>query len=645
MSDDRKDILERLGRIDRREEGSHLIGFDFSDAFGLVHGVGKGVLSAFGAGAAAGALEDVEKSAGLLPGEQPVQAPNQPAAPTEPAQSAPPPPPTGAVVTQPDYIVLIRQDKAGKKAATGVPGLKTVTVKGGTRFEGNGYQSGDAPGKTFSFGYDHPTRIETIDSKGKRYLVSAKQIMFLGGSEKVTIDGDVANKIEEEIAGWGFLDTLAAVLTGGSSAAISIPVNQSKEMWADASKGPRRDDHDAPKAQDYTKSAAYTSAQAKLKAAQKAQADAAANLAQKKAVKSSYVPVQSTVPSFQLAPLSLPSPFSGQVMVTPPAAPAAVDTTTATTTAPAGGDVPLNPNAGPKDPDPLNPGFLVDGTPIVGADLIGEIEAVMDESNISEDFIGRLMQSDPKDIMIRSLMPATFAYDVKHHGLGIYDVVLRYPSKAPSLEAFFVAYPNAPEQVVNNAIILNDKPPENVNDSRAIAVRALMPATLAYGSRHKIGIDNFLESYPDKAPAVEAYFAANPNVDENSAKSAMARKFARVPTGFFGRPPTAPLPRGVPVGAVVRCPKCGADLSIVKAVFAGSSTVVGALFARNTPKVGKAPPRAVKVTNGTITGQCPNCGADLKLQLRAAAAPVSRQGGSSGGGLPSSVIGEIEAAL
>lgn len=46
-------------------------GFGWQDALATVHGVGKGVLSAFGAGAAGEALEDVYKKQGWLPTQAP----------------------------------------------------------------------------------------------------------------------------------------------------------------------------------------------------------------------------------------------------------------------------------------------------------------------------------------------------------------------------------------------------------------------------------------------------------------------------------------------------------------------------------------------------------------------------------------------
>ncbi len=140
-------------------------------ALGGIHLAGKLVLNAFGLGAAAQALEKLEapnlpdwaKSGGILDGGK-SKAPL-------------------SVVSRPEHVVLVRKgaDKPELVNAT------EVVLQGGKRFEGTGYKPGEGIGaRKFSFGYDDPQAVEVLVGEKKSTFTDVKQILFLGGTEGAT---------------------------------------------------------------------------------------------------------------------------------------------------------------------------------------------------------------------------------------------------------------------------------------------------------------------------------------------------------------------------------------------------------------------------------------------------------------------------
>lgn len=185
-----------------------ILGVDWNDlgknVFGGVHTAGKILASAFGAGALVAPVEQLESP--ILPEWAKSSA-------RASATSS-----DGVTVTRPDFIVVVYQDPSKKPSALQAD---AVLVVSGKRFDGNGYRSGDPVGKTFSFGYDAPSRIEVL-SKGKKAVVAdAKQVLFGGGSEgKATVMGDDdVKKLADQVVGdlasvvgfnwWSFLDPTA----------------------------------------------------------------------------------------------------------------------------------------------------------------------------------------------------------------------------------------------------------------------------------------------------------------------------------------------------------------------------------------------------------------------------------------------------
>ena len=145
------------------------IGVDWANvgktAFGVVHLAGKTVLSAFGAGAVAQPLEQMEVQAGILP---------------DWAHPGAAPPAGATTVSAPDYVVLQHRD--GKTDV--LQNVQSVLVTSGQRFAGNGYQPGDKSGKKFSFGYDAPARVDAVAKTGEKVAYAdAVKVLFLGGTE------------------------------------------------------------------------------------------------------------------------------------------------------------------------------------------------------------------------------------------------------------------------------------------------------------------------------------------------------------------------------------------------------------------------------------------------------------------------------
>lgn len=369
-----------------------IIGADMDavrSVFGVVHGVGKGLLNAFGMGGLAQGLEKVETAAGLLPNTdappvvtQPPQAPEQ----QDPPPAAIPVAPVVSgrtVVVSPDAAVLIRNLPGGHRA-TGLRGLRQVTVFGGTRFAGNGYKKDDPIGQTFSFGVDRPSRIEVINSKGRRSLVSARQILFLGGTESTAVVG--AAQYGEDMSQRSEIDLIESQVLGGP---FNSPDYRAQEWKV------------ATRPQDFAQTSTYKTAAAGLAAAQARQADALARLQRAKAP-STFTPTAPTIPSFSFSPAS--PPLAPAPISLPPIAVTDLPPPAATVEAPpSGGVVPTTTPDGrqidwgdatrpgdwtPNMSDTQNagivgsePGWLemtdVLGEDVLGEDVLGELDAVI----------------------------------------------------------------------------------------------------------------------------------------------------------------------------------------------------------------------------------------------------------------------------
>lgn len=153
-------------------------------AFGGLHTAGKIVLSAFGAGQAGEALERVESP--YLPDW--AKSPQNRQQPTQSAQPQPLSPiaPTvqtvvaETVIGRPDFVVV----STFNSKPTVYQNVSAAIVRGGDRFEGNGYKKSDGFGKTFSFGYTAPAALD-LAIQGKRVqLQNVQQVIFLGGTEQ-----------------------------------------------------------------------------------------------------------------------------------------------------------------------------------------------------------------------------------------------------------------------------------------------------------------------------------------------------------------------------------------------------------------------------------------------------------------------------
>ncbi len=163
------------------------LGIDWTDVgknvFGAVHTAGGAVLNVFNAQGAAKSLESMEAGAGLLP-DWAKSAPGASATPGVP----------GVAVTSPDYVVVLYTN--GKSNV--FQNIAQALIRGGKRFDGNGYKTGEAFGKHFSFGYDTPIGLALVLKTGQKTAIDdAKQVLFCGGSgEKVVVLGEDAIGIQ-----------------------------------------------------------------------------------------------------------------------------------------------------------------------------------------------------------------------------------------------------------------------------------------------------------------------------------------------------------------------------------------------------------------------------------------------------------------
>lgn len=168
----------------------HIVGLSIEDfgksVFGGAHMAGSVLAKAFGAGALVAPIENLESP--YLPdwakGTAAAIATHV------------------ATVAIPDYVVVVHTDAS--KAPDVLIAPDTVSVSDGKRFDGNGYKKGEAPGKSFSFGYDAPSKVD-LTTKGKKTSLSGvKQVLFLGGQEaKTTVAGETMDhrQLADQILG------------------------------------------------------------------------------------------------------------------------------------------------------------------------------------------------------------------------------------------------------------------------------------------------------------------------------------------------------------------------------------------------------------------------------------------------------------
>ena len=150
-----------------------ILGYDWKSLgqgiFGGAHIAGKMILTAFGAGQAAQAVETL--AAPALPG----LAKTGGAVDTRPR----------AQVERPEYVAVVIK---GVDAPTLVIDAAQVMVVGGKRLPGTGYRPGEGlAARKYSFGYDEPAAVEIVSTAGKKSTFSdVRQILFLGGTEGTT---------------------------------------------------------------------------------------------------------------------------------------------------------------------------------------------------------------------------------------------------------------------------------------------------------------------------------------------------------------------------------------------------------------------------------------------------------------------------
>ncbi len=159
------------------------------DVWGGLHLAGGAVLSALGMHSVALSLEKLEVSANMLPSWALSSTPTPKGDPS-------------AVVTSPDYVILVASDGSNSVSDK----VDSVVIYGTTRFDGNGYRQGDAVGKTFSFGYDAPTQIVVVKNSQKA-PATVKRVLFCGGTESTassttpaTVSGYTADDNDRELA-------------------------------------------------------------------------------------------------------------------------------------------------------------------------------------------------------------------------------------------------------------------------------------------------------------------------------------------------------------------------------------------------------------------------------------------------------------
>jgi len=187
-------------------------------ALGVNHMVGKTLLKAIGMGGVADSMETLQAKGGALPDWA-----------TKTMK-----------VVSPDYVVIAR----GNKDPLVVNNAANVTIFGGKRFDGAGWQSGAPLGAAFSTGVDSPTRVEIAYKSGSNIMKTAKasgmtdvsMVLFLGGAvASCNLDaldapavaqpaaggmgGGMKISGDDDAVGYSAYDIAANIFTGGMYAA------------------------------------------------------------------------------------------------------------------------------------------------------------------------------------------------------------------------------------------------------------------------------------------------------------------------------------------------------------------------------------------------------------------------------------------
>ena len=179
----RKDILG----IDLSDLGSNILSG--------VHLAGRAVLSAFGAGAIAQPLEQLESPylkdwarSSTLPQGTTVQTPSPSLTIAQPPATSSQP--AVAVVSKPDFVIVIHSD--AKKQPDTYTAVSVAHVIGGKHFDGNGYRSVADLGKKFSYGFDAPQSVTLTQGNKTTTPTDVKQVLFLvsSGDNQPRVQGD-----------------------------------------------------------------------------------------------------------------------------------------------------------------------------------------------------------------------------------------------------------------------------------------------------------------------------------------------------------------------------------------------------------------------------------------------------------------------
>jgi hypothetical protein len=266
-----------------------VIGIDdaVKDAAGVVHTAGKLILSAFGAGAVAQPLENLESQAGILPQWAGGKAP----APVDPSAAPIVNTAKGIIVSAPDVVMLqIPGSGSAADKTVVIPNVALVNVLGGKRVvKGSGTYSKPWDKKSFTTAFSSPKSVIVTSLDGTKVSYDGvRGVVFLGGTESVAgvIVGDFFADLFSDVMKHPE-DVAVALATGGVSAPISYGgrkfLDSQSKQSSTYQPGGRID----------------PSTYAKYQAAQRAQTQAQANLAA----------AQQSLQAAQAASGQLPSPI------------------------------------------------------------------------------------------------------------------------------------------------------------------------------------------------------------------------------------------------------------------------------------------------------------------------------------------------
>ncbi len=163
-----------------------MIGIDDTakDAAGVVHTAGKLILSAFGAGAVAQPLEDLENQAGILPQWAGGKAP----APVDPSAGPIVNTAKGIIVSAPDAVLLqVPGAGASPDKTVIIPNVALVNILGGKRVvKGSGTYRKPWDQKSFTSAYSAPRSVVVTSLDGTKVSYdNVRGVVFLGGTESV----------------------------------------------------------------------------------------------------------------------------------------------------------------------------------------------------------------------------------------------------------------------------------------------------------------------------------------------------------------------------------------------------------------------------------------------------------------------------